>query len=172
MLRDIVFRTHLDAFRRALLGDPPPRVEPMIVRLQPGARAVRVAPHASSIVHIADDETCWAYRLSRWVTRSEVPVCAHATVKYTEVLFARSDKFSTKEVVRGVQAAAGEGGSTRDTAMEVVSRDSQGLYRVEHDGHRAISVKAGADCLKKRLLDVCPPGGDRTPRGRCDDGSA
>ena len=106
MMRDIVFRTHLDVFRRALLGDPPPRVEPMIVRLQPGARAVRVAPHASSIVHIDDDETCWAYRLSRWVTRSEVPVCAHASVKYTEVLFARSDKFSTKEVVRGVQAAA------------------------------------------------------------------
>ena len=31
MLRDIVFRTHLDVFRRALLGDPPARVEPMTV---------------------------------------------------------------------------------------------------------------------------------------------
>ena len=30
-LRDIVFRTHLDVFRRALLGDPPARVEPMTV---------------------------------------------------------------------------------------------------------------------------------------------
>ena len=29
MLRDIVFRTHLDVFRGALLGDPPSRVEPM-----------------------------------------------------------------------------------------------------------------------------------------------
>ena len=29
MLRDIVFRTHLDVFRRALLGNPPARVEPM-----------------------------------------------------------------------------------------------------------------------------------------------
>ena len=47
MLRDIVFRTHLDVFRRALLGDPPARVEPMTVRLQPGARAVRAKPRAS-----------------------------------------------------------------------------------------------------------------------------
>ena len=41
MLRDIVFRTDLDVFRRALLGDPPSRVVPMTVRLHPGARAVR-----------------------------------------------------------------------------------------------------------------------------------
>ena len=47
MLSDIVFRTHLDVFRRALLGDPPPRVEPMTVRLQPGARAVRAKLGAS-----------------------------------------------------------------------------------------------------------------------------
>ena len=33
MLRDIVFRAHLDVFRRALLGDPPARVEPMTVRV-------------------------------------------------------------------------------------------------------------------------------------------
>ena len=39
MLRDIVFLTHLDVFRRALLGDPPASVEPMTVRLHPGARA-------------------------------------------------------------------------------------------------------------------------------------
>ena len=47
MLRDIVFCTHLDIFRRVLLGDPPARVEPMTVRLQPGARAVRSKPRAS-----------------------------------------------------------------------------------------------------------------------------
>ena len=35
MLRDIVFRSHLDVFRRALLGDPPARMEPRKVRLQP-----------------------------------------------------------------------------------------------------------------------------------------
>ena len=46
-LRDIVFCTHLDDFHRALLGDPPARVEPMTVRLQPGARAVRAKPRAS-----------------------------------------------------------------------------------------------------------------------------
>ena len=69
MLRDIVFRTHLDVFRRASRGDPPARVEPMTVRLQPGARAVRVTPRASPIAHVADDENCWAYLLSRWVTR-------------------------------------------------------------------------------------------------------
>ena len=41
MMHDIVFRSHLDVIRRALLGDPPARVEPMTVRLQPGTRAVR-----------------------------------------------------------------------------------------------------------------------------------
>ena len=34
MLCDIVFCTHLDVFRRALLGDPPARMEPMTVGLQ------------------------------------------------------------------------------------------------------------------------------------------
>ena len=58
MLRDIVFRTHLDVFRWALLGGPPARVEPMTVRLHPGARAVRAKPRASPIVHIPGDENC------------------------------------------------------------------------------------------------------------------
>ena len=99
---------------------------------------MRVTPRASPIVHIAGDEYCWAYLLSRWVTRSEGPGCAHASVKYTEVLFAGSDKFPMKEVVCGVQAAAAAGGPTRGTAMGVASRDSEGLYRVEHHGHRVI----------------------------------
>ena len=106
MLRDIVNRTLLDIFRRALLGDPRARLETMTVWLQPGAGAVRVTPRASPIVHIAGNDNYWAHLLSRWVTRSEGPVCAHASVKYTEVLSAGSDKFPTKEVVRGVQAAA------------------------------------------------------------------
>ena len=61
MLRDIVFcgfHTHLDVFRRALLDDPPAHVEPMTVRLQPGARAMQAKPRASSIVHIPGDENC------------------------------------------------------------------------------------------------------------------
>ena len=41
VLRDIVFRAHLDVFRGAFLGDPPARAGPMTVRLQPGARVVR-----------------------------------------------------------------------------------------------------------------------------------
>ena len=64
MLRDIVFITHLDIFRRALFGDPPARVEPMTVRLQPGARAVwaklRVSPPAKAAwlhEHMANLET-------------------------------------------------------------------------------------------------------------------
>ena len=64
MLRDIVCRTHLDVFCRALLGDPPARVERMTVRLQPGARAVRAKPRASPPAkaawlheHIANLET-------------------------------------------------------------------------------------------------------------------
>ena len=53
-----------------------------------------------------------------------------------------------------MQAAAAEGGPNRDTAMGVALRDSEGLYRVEHQDHRVIWVPAGADSLKKRLL-VC-----------------
>ena len=44
MLRVIAFRTHLEVLRRVLLGDPPARVEPMAVRLQPGAGVVRPKP--------------------------------------------------------------------------------------------------------------------------------
>ena len=78
------------------------------------------------IVHIAGDENCWADLLSRWVTRPEGPVCVHASVKYTEeALFAGSDKFPTK-VMCGVQAAAADGGPTRDTAMGVASLDPKG----------------------------------------------
>ena len=126
----------------------------MTVRLQPGARAVRVTPRASPIVHIAGNENCWAYLLSRWGAQSEGPVCAHASVKYTEVLFAGSDKFPTKDVVRGVQAAAAGAGPIRYTAIRVASLGCEGLYRADQHGHRMIWVPAGADSLKKRLL-VC-----------------
>ena len=49
MLSDIVFRMNVDVFRRSLLADAPASVEPMAVRRQPGARAVRVTPRASPI---------------------------------------------------------------------------------------------------------------------------
>ena len=68
MLRDIVFRgfrMHLDVFRPTLLGDPPAHVEPMTVRLQLGARAVRAKPRASPIVHIPGDVNCRGDLLSR-----------------------------------------------------------------------------------------------------------
>ena len=73
-----------------------------------------------TIVHIAGDENCWADLLSRTVTRLESPVCVHASVKHTEVYFPWSDKIPTKDVVRGVQAAAAEGEHTRDTATGVL----------------------------------------------------
>ena len=46
MPRDVVFRTQFDLFRLAL-GDPLARVEPMTVRVQSGARAVRAKPRNS-----------------------------------------------------------------------------------------------------------------------------
>ena len=57
-----------------------------------------------------------------------------ASVKYTGVLFAGGDMFPMNEVVRVVQAAAAEGGTTLDTALGVASLDFVGLYRVEHQG--------------------------------------
>ena len=138
MPRDIVLRTNLDVFCRTLLGDPSARVKSITVRLQPRARVVPAKPRASPIVHIPGDENCWRDLLPRWVTRPWAAVCVHASVKYTEVLFAGSDKFPTKEVVRGVQVAAAEDGPTLDTALGVASLDCQGLYPVEHHGHRVI----------------------------------
>ena len=56
-LRDILSR-RVDAFRRALRGDPPARVEPMRVHLKPQAQAVKARPRrydpvnrAVSVVH-------------------------------------------------------------------------------------------------------------------------
>ena len=78
----------------------------------------------------------------------------HASVKYTEVLFAGSDKFPTNEVVHGVQTAAAEGDPTRDSAVGVASLDSEGLHLVEHRCHRVIWVLDRIDSLKTRLLVV------------------
>ena len=101
------------------------------------------------IVHIAGDANCWGDLLSGWVTRSRGPVCAYASVNYTKVLFAGSDKFPPKEVVRDVQAAVAEGGPTGDTTLGVASMDCGGLYRVEHHGHHVICAPGGADTQKK-----------------------
>ena len=130
MLRDIVFHTHLDVFRRVLLGNPPACVEPMTVQLQPGERAVWAKLRASPIVHIPGDEKCWGDLLPRWVTRPGRGVRVHESVTYTEVFFAGSNMFPTNEFVRWIQAAAAEGGPTRDAGSGVVSLDAEGLYRV------------------------------------------
>ena len=113
---------------------------------------MRAKPRASPIVHIPGDENCWGDLLSRWVTRPGGPVSVHASVKYTEVLSAGSDKFPTKEVLGGLQAAAAEGGPTLDTTFGAASMDPEGLYLVEHHVHRVILVPGGADSAKKRLL--------------------
>ena len=44
-----------------------------------------------TIVHIAGDENCWGDVMSRWLTWPGGSVCAHASVKYTDVLLAGSD---------------------------------------------------------------------------------
>ena len=44
MLRDIVFRTHLDVLCQVLSGDPPPRKKPGAVRFHSGAWVVRAKP--------------------------------------------------------------------------------------------------------------------------------
>ena len=54
MMRDIVFRTHLDVFRRTLLGDPLARVEPI-----PGAASARCKGRGG-------EAACFSYRAHPW----------------------------------------------------------------------------------------------------------
>ena len=58
-LREVVGR-HENAFRRALRGDPPARVEPLRVRFKPGARAVKASPRVYSPVKTAWLAGCMA----------------------------------------------------------------------------------------------------------------
>ena len=108
ILGGTIFRTHLDVFRRALLGD-------RAASSRYKGRAAK--PRASPMMHIPGDENCLVDLLSRWVTRPGGPVCVHASVKYTELIFAASDTFATYEVVHGVQVAAAEGGPTLDLSL-------------------------------------------------------
>ena len=78
----------------------------------------------------------------------------NARVKYAGVVFAGSDKVPTKEFVRGVNAATAEGRPTLDMALGVASLNYEGMYRVEHHGHRVIWALGGANSLKKQL-PVC-----------------
>ena len=54
MVRDIVFRTHLDVFRLSLLGDPPVCVDPMTVRLFAKCKGR------------AGNAACFSYRVHLW----------------------------------------------------------------------------------------------------------
>ena len=87
------------------------------------------------------------------MTRPEGPVCVHVSVKYTEVLFAGSDKSPTKEAVRGVQAAAAEGGPTLDKASGMasrVTRDTVDLHDATRCALRLTYASLGAcSCMVK-----------------------
>ena len=101
MLRDIVargFRTTVDVFRRALLGDPLAHVRPMTARRQPGAKAVQAKPRVFPIVHVLGDDNCWGDLLSRWVTRSGSLLCVHASVKCTEVFSLGATRFQRRRL--------------------------------------------------------------------------
>ena len=52
-LREMVLGPYLGAFRHAPVGDPPARVEPIVVRRQEGAVSARARPHAYSPVKAA-----------------------------------------------------------------------------------------------------------------------
>ena len=126
MLRDIVFRAHLDVFRRALLGDPPARVEPMTVRLQPGTRAVRTKLRASPPAKAA-----WLH----------------------DTIVALAGLFTPHRVPPGVLNAIGYFQATMGDVLDGYI-DKICLVWVEHRGHRVIWVPVRADSLKKQLL-VC-----------------
>ena len=59
MLRDIVFRTHLDMLCGALSGDTPARKKPGAVRFHSGAKVVRVKPpHERNRLRWSAAESC------------------------------------------------------------------------------------------------------------------
>ena len=73
MLRDMVFRTHLDVLCRALSGDPPARKRSGAVRFHSGARVVRAKPPPGrNCLRWSAAESCPGYRSvvtslsSRW----------------------------------------------------------------------------------------------------------
>ena len=101
-----------------------------------------------TIVHRSGDDKCWGDLLSCSVTRLGGPAHVHASVKYSEVVFAGSNTFPTKEVVRGLQATAAGNGPTLDTALGVASLYSEGLHRVEYQRHRVFWVPAEVEFLK------------------------
>ena len=106
--------------------------------------------------------------MSRWVTRPGDSVGVHASVKYTDVLFAGSFKFPTTKVARSVQAAAAGGGPTFDTALGV---PSEGLPGGARWPRRDLGDGRGRPC-EEVTAGLCPPGGGRKSQGICDDGSA
>ena len=125
-----------------------------------------------TIVQISRDENCWGRLLLHLVTRPVVPVCVHASVKYAEVIFARSGKYPTMEDVRSVQASGAGDGSTVDTASGVASLDSEGLCGVEYHGPPCDPGPGRDRVSEEATAGVSPLGGGRTPWGRCNDGSA
>ena len=62
-LRDILHR-RVNAFRRALRGDPPARVEPMRVQLKPGATTVKAKPRRYDPVKSSWLASCMAALLA------------------------------------------------------------------------------------------------------------
>ena len=89
-------------------------------------------------MHIPGDDNFCGDLLSRWVTWPGGTVCAYASVKYTYVLFAGSDKFPTKEVMHGLQVAAAEGRTDPRYGVSGDFAGSEGLCREEHHDHRVI----------------------------------
>ena len=167
-----LFRRYLDVFCRTLLGDPPARVEPITVRYQPGARAVRAKPRASPIVHILGDDNCLGDLLSRRVTRLGGGGL-------------RAREFQVHEgAFRWERQVSDEGSCTRCVGG-LCARRTHPRYGVGGGfaGFRTAApsgapwpprdLSAGRGRLsEKATAGVYPLVGGRTPRGRCNDGSA
>ena len=129
------------------------------VAQRPQGWRVFLGQFSYTIGHIPGDENCWGELLSRWVARPGGPTCVHVSVKYAEVLFAESEKFPTKEIVRGVKAAAAGDGPILDPALGVAFLDSEGLCTCGVPRPPCGLGAGRGQVSEAATAGVCPPGG-------------
>ena len=124
-----------------------------------------------TVVHVPGDDNSWGHLQSRWVTRPGGPVCAHASVKYTEMRSMGATSFRRRRLCAACRwpLQRADPHSTRDWGGFAGFRRAV-PGRAPWPPH---DLGAGRGRLSEEATPgVRPRGEGRKPRGRCNDGSA